>query len=53
MGVYIYTPTGLHICAITQPTAIHTSHVIAKYVPETNMPTKLDIFAIYTKYLIY
>ena len=39
-------PTLLYICALTQPSAIHTSHVIAKYVLETNMPTKLSISAI-------
>ena len=33
----------------TQLAAIHTSHVIAKYVLETNMLTKLGI---YPKYLI-
>ena len=33
----------LHICAKTQPTAIYTSQVIAKYVLETNMNTKLSI----------
>ena len=38
-------PTFLHRCATTQPTATHTFHVIAKYVLETNMPTKLGIYA--------
>ena len=42
----------MHICAITQATAIHTSHVINKYVLETNMSTKLAMHAIYAKYLI-
>ena len=37
----------LHICAKTQQTAIYTSHVIAKYVLETYMPTR---FSIYVKY---
>ena len=36
-----------------QLTAIHTSHVIATYVLETNIPTKLGIYAIYAKYLTY
>ena len=36
-------PTVLHMCANTQPTSINTSHVIAKYVLETNIPIKLDI----------
>ena len=31
----------------TQPTGIPTSHVTAKYRPETNMPTKLGIYATY------
>ena len=35
----------------TQPTAMHTSYVIAKYVLEENTPTKLGIYAIHTKYL--
>ena len=48
---YIH-PTFLQICAKTQPTAIHTSHVIAKYVLETNVSTKLSIDALYAKYLI-
>ena len=43
-------PTFLLICAETQLTAIHTSHVIAKHMLETNMPTNLGIYA---KYLIY
>ena len=37
--------TFLHICAKIQSTVIHTSHVIAKYVLEINMPTKLSIYA--------
>ena len=46
---WLYGPNILLMCAKTQPTAINTSHVIAKYVLETNMPIKLGI---YTKYLI-
>ena len=46
-----YRPNIFHICAKTQPTTIHTSHIIAKYVLETNMPTRLGIYAIYAKYL--
>ena len=37
--------------AITQPTVINTSHVIAKCVLETYMPTKLGIYATYLIYL--
>ena len=36
--------TFSHICAKTQPTAIHASHVIAKYVLETNISTILGIY---------
>ena len=32
-----------------QPTAIYTSHVIATYVLEANMPTKLGIYAKYLR----
>ena len=32
-------PTVCHICAKAQPTALHSSHVIAKYVLATYMPT--------------
>ena len=32
-------PMFLHTCPSTQPTAIHTSHVIAKYVLEINIPS--------------
>ena len=35
-----------------QPTAIYTSHIIAKYVLETNILTTLEIYAIHAKYLI-
>ena len=45
-------PTFLHTCHKTQPTAINTTHVIVKYVPETNMPNKLGIYDIYAKYMI-
>ena len=31
--------------------AISTSHVIAKYMPETNMLTKLGIYFMYGKYM--
>ena len=37
----------LLICARTKPPATFTSHVIAIYVTETNMPTKLHIYAIH------
>ena len=33
-------PASLHMCAKTQASAMSTSHVIAIYVPETNMPQK-------------
>ena len=42
-------PMFLHIYTITQLTATSTSSVIAKYVPETNMSTKLGIYAKYFK----
>ena len=42
-------PTVLHISVTKQPTATSTSHVNAEYVPETNIPTKLDTRAIYAK----
>ena len=48
IGIYYWTnrtATFVHICAKTQSTAIHTSYVIAKYVLETNMSTKLGIYA--------
>ena len=35
--------TFLHTFAKTHPIATSTSYIIAKYVPETNMLTKLDI----------
>ena len=35
--------TFLHIYAKTQPTALTTSHIIEKHVPETNMYTKLGL----------
>ena len=38
---------GLHTYSQTQPNATFTSHTITKYVPETNMPTKLGIYAKY------
>ena len=44
-------PILLHTHAKTQPTAISTSPVIAKYVLETTMPAKLGIYAIHAKYL--
>ena len=43
----ITDPTFLHHCAKTEPTVIDSSHVIAKYMLETNMPTTLGICAIY------
>ena len=47
---HIY-PILLHRYTKTQPTAVSTSPVIAKYVLERNMPTKLDTCAIYAKNL--
>ena len=41
--------TLVHICAKTQPNATSNSHVTAIYVPETNMPAKFHIYAIYLK----
>ena len=37
----------MHTRAKTQQNAIHTSHIIAKYVLETNMPMRLGIYAKY------
>ena len=37
-------PTFLNMCVKTQTTAISTSHVIAMYVPTTNMPLKCHIY---------
>ena len=37
----------MHTTAKTLQTATFTTHVIAKYVPETDMPTKLGIYAKY------
>ena len=34
-----------------QPSTTATAHIIAKYLPETNMPTKVGIHATYAKYL--
>ena len=39
--------TLMHACAKTQPSATCTLHVIGIYMPETNMPTKLYIYAIF------
>ena len=44
--------TVLHIYAKTESTATSTSHVSAKYVPETNMPIKLGIYDIYVLYTV-
>ena len=43
----------LHIYAKTKPTTICTSHMIAKYVPETNMPVKWGTCSIHAKYLTH
>ena len=43
--------TVLHVYAITQVYAVFALLVIAKYVPETNMPTKLGKHDIYANYL--
>ena len=48
LNSYIH-PTFLHVYAKTQPATKYTSHVIAKYVLETIIPTKWGIRA---KYLI-
>ena len=40
-------PPFLYICTRTQSNVINTSHHIAKYVLETNMPTQLGIQAKY------
>ena len=45
-AIMLYGPMGLtflHVCFKTQPTAISTSHVIAMYVPATNIPLKCQI----------
>ena len=44
-------PNMLHLFTKTQPTATSTSLIIAKYVPEIYLPTKLDIYTIYGKSL--
>ena len=36
-------PISLRIYAETQTSAMFTSHAIANYVPETNLPTELSI----------
>ena len=46
LNVHIDT-TCLHVYAKTQPAAIYTSHGIARYVLETNIPIKLGIYAKY------
>ena len=46
-------PKVLYKCATTQPTATCTSHIVTKFVPDTNMPTKLGIYNIYAQYLMY
>ena len=38
---WAHRPNIFHICAKTQPTAIHTSHGIAKYVLQTNMTDQI------------
>ena len=38
-------PTFLHICVKTQATTISTSHLIAMYLPTTNIPLKLHIYS--------
>ena len=35
-----------------QPSVTVASYGIAKYVPATNMPTKLDMYTMYVKYLM-
>ena len=41
----------IHTCMQKlKPTATSSSHVITKFVPQTNMPTKLVIYAMYAKY---
>ena len=36
-------------CTTTQPTTTSTSHHIGMYAPQTNMPTKLQIYTMYAK----
>ena len=43
----------LHMYAKPQPTATSTSHVITKYVPDTNMAIKLDTYTMYAQNLMY
>ena len=43
---WAYIHSHLPICTKIQPTTTVTSHIIAKYVPETNMPLKCHIYAI-------
>ena len=45
--VWAYHPNILHIYAKTQPTITSISHVIAKYVEDTNIPSKLGIYGQY------
>ena len=45
-------PAVLYLYTKTEPTANSTSHVIVTYMPQGNMPTKLDVHAIYAKYLV-
>ena len=44
-------PKILFIYVQTQPTAMCASHVIAKYVPETNISTTLDICHIFDSHI--
>ena len=51
-AMWTYRPNILHLHVKIQPTATFISQVIAKYLPETYMHHKLDIYAIYAKYFI-
>ena len=49
---WAYGPSIFTYISQTQPAVTSASSVIAKYVPKTNMPTKLGAYAIYVKYLM-
>ena len=47
-----YTTNLLHISTKITPNATDTSHIIAKYVLETNMPYKCHIYVKYSSYFM-
>ena len=49
-AICTYKP-NIFVYAKTQPTATSASYNIPKYVPQTNMPIKWNIYATYIKYL--